>query len=182
MCCGIALSKVLTDTTLGRHHHDGEFFLLDCNFSKGMVDRAIFRVLYPLNGGVPSAADIQNNQQHDPTNIWGERNYFFNCHRDGPKGEKGGGDFAFFKNNLEAFSKTLKPEEITAAWTFAGSPGKWDPENAKGPVIKSVAGEGKQIKVTFSESVTVKGKPSLGAGGWNCGGVCVGERFGGAGV
>jgi pectinesterase len=146
---------------LGRHHHDAEFFLLDCSFPRSMIDQQIFRVIYPLNGGTPTAADIQNNLQHDPTNIWGERNYYFNCHRAGPNGEKGGGDFAFFKDNLAAFSPTLKAEQITAAWTFANCPSPWDPESTVGPQIKSIAAQGAQIAVTFSESVTVKGKPVL---------------------
>ena len=141
----------LGDYQLGRHHHDALFFFVDCSFTKGMVDKPIYRVLYPLDGGVPTAADIQNNLEHDPSNIWGDRNYFFNCHRDG-------GDYAWFKDNLTSFSPTLTPEQITAAWTFKGSSSPWDPENKISPKIKSIATKDKQIAVTFSEGVTVKGK------------------------
>ncbi len=146
---------------LGRHHHDALFFLLNCNFSNTMKDRPIYRVLYPLDGSPPTPADIQNNKQHDPTNIWGERNYFFNCHRDGPTGEKAAGDLPWFKDNLTAYSPTLKPEDITPAWTFANTPDKWDPENQIAPTIKSLTTNGKQITITFSENITVKGKPQL---------------------
>ena len=146
---------------LGRHHHDALFFLVDCTFSNHMTDKPIFRVIYPLDGGTPTAADIQNNQQHDPTNIWGDRNYFFNCHRDGPNGEKGAGDFPWFKDNLIAYSPTLKPKDITPAWTFANTPDKWDPESKLAPTIKSLTTNGKQITATFSENITAKGKPVL---------------------
>ena len=152
---------------LGRHHHDALFFLVDCTFSNTMKDRPIYRVLYPLDGGPPTPADIENNKQHDPTNIWGDRNYFFNCHRDGPNGEKNAVDlpaagvYAWFKDNLTAFSPKLKPHDITAAWTFANTPDKWDPENKLGPTIKSLTTNGNQITITFSENVTAKGKPVL---------------------
>ncbi len=152
---------------LARHHHDALFFLVDCTFSPRMIDRAIFRVIYPLDGGPPSPADIQNNQQHDPTNIWGERNYFFNCHREAPAtapaaadGKKTA-DYAWFKDNLTAYAPDLTADKITAKWTFAGSPNPWDPENKVGPTIKSIAAKGNQIAVTLSENVTVKGQPTL---------------------
>ncbi|HEY4328590.1 MAG TPA: pectinesterase family protein [Phycisphaerae bacterium] len=151
---------------LGRHHHDALFVLLDCTFSNHMIDKDIFRVIYPLDGGPPTAADIQNNKQHDPTNIWGERNYYYNSHRQAApevlaKDKTATADFAFHKNNLDKLAPDLKPEQITAAWTFAGSPNPWDPESKSSPTIKSVAAQDKQIAVTFSENVTVKGKPSL---------------------
>ncbi len=151
---------------LARHHHDALFFLLDCTFSSKLADRPIYRVLYPTNGGPPSAADIQNNLDHDPSNIWGERNYFFNCHREAAApaaadGKKPTADFAWFKDNLTAYAPDLTADKITAKWTFAGSPNPWDPENKSGPKIQSIAPKDKQIAVTFSESVTVKGQPTL---------------------
>ncbi len=136
---------------LARHHHDAQILLLDCTFSSAMLDRQPKRVIYPLDGGTPTAADIQNNKEHDPTNIWGERFYYYNCHRDG-------GDFAWFRDNLSSAAGAPRPEQVTAAWTFDG---KWDPENKIGPSISKVAAQGGQIAVTFSENVTVKGHPRL---------------------
>jgi pectinesterase len=145
------------DWRLARHHHDGQFYFVDCLFSATMLDRQPKRVIYPLNGGTPTAADIKNNQEHDPTNIWGERAYYSNTHRDG-------GDYAWMKDNLETAAGAPRPEQITAAWTFGG---KWDPENRRGPAASQVAAQGGQITVTFPESVTVKGQPRLAlASGW----------------
>jgi len=136
---------------LARHHHDAQFYFLDCTFAKTMADRPIKRVIYPLNAGEPSEADIQKNAENDRSNIWGERNYFWNCHREG-------GDFAWHSNNLASAAGSPKPEQINAAWTFAG---KWDPERSAGPVIKQIKAGAGQIGVMFSEPVTVKGKPRL---------------------
>jgi pectinesterase len=136
---------------LARHHHDAQFYFLDCWFAKTMIDLPPFRVIYPLDGGTPSAANIQRNKELDKSNIWGERAYFSNCHRDG-------GDYAWLTNNLPAAPGAPKPEQITAAWTFAG---KWDPEGKTGPAIRQVKPEGGQIFVRFSENVTVKGRPQL---------------------
>jgi pectinesterase len=139
------------DWRLARHHHDGQFYFIDCLFSATMLDRPPQRVIYPLNGGTPTAADIKNNKEHDPTNIWGERSYFSNTHRDG-------GDYAWMKENLESAVGSPKPEQVTAAWTFGG---KWDPENRMGPVAGKVEARAGQIAVIFPESVTVKGRPRL---------------------
>jgi hypothetical protein len=49
---------------------------------------------------------------------WGDRHYFYNCHREG-------GDFAWFKDNLNKAEGSPMPENITPQWAFAG---KWDPE------------------------------------------------------
>jgi pectinesterase len=139
------------DFNLARHHADGQFFFLDCSFSKTMRDLAPFRVIYPTNGGPPSEADKKRNKDNDANNIWGERSYFYNCHREG-------GDYAWFKDNLASAPGSPKAEQVTAAWTFAG---KWDPENAVGPKTKSVDLASGKITMTFSEPVTVKGKPRL---------------------
>jgi pectinesterase len=136
---------------LARHHRDAQFFFLDCAFSKTMIDRAPFRVIYPLNGAAPSEADRRRNQELDKDNRWGERSYFFNCHRDG-------GDYAWHTNNLSAAPGAPEPGGITAAWTFAG---KWDPEQAIGPVIRKLEVLTNRIELVFSEPVTVKGRPRL---------------------
>ncbi len=136
---------------LGRHHHDAQFYLLDCTFSPRMQDRPPRRVIYPLHGAKPTAADLKRNRDLDASNQWGERAYYHDCHRDG-------GDYAWFKDNLASAPGAPPPDAITAAWTFGGT---WDPESAAGPVVHSLKEDGDAIAVVFSESVTVKGRPGL---------------------
>ena len=136
---------------LARHHHDAQLYFLDCWFSSTMINQAPKRVIYPLNGGKPTPEDIQNNKEHDPTNIWGERFYYYNSHRDG-------GDYAWFQDNLGTAAGAPSPAQVTAAWTFNG---QWDPENQRGPAVQKVEPRGSQIAVTFGENVTVKGQPRL---------------------
>jgi pectinesterase len=136
---------------LARHHHDAQFFLLDCTFSPTMRDLAPRRVVYPLNGKAPTEADIQRNQGLAATNQWGERAYYHDCHR-------AGGDYAWFKDNLASAPGAPKPEQVTAAWTFGGT---WDPESTARPVVQKLEWKNDLIAVTFSDSVTVKGKPQL---------------------
>lgn len=136
---------------LGRHHVDAQFYFLDCKFSVKMRNNPIRRFVYPLNGGRLTEEDIQRNADLDKHNIWGERSYFYNCHRDG-------GDFDWFDTNLSSAPGSPKPEQITTAWTFAE---KWNPENQSGPVIQQLSVAGRQIALVFSEPVTVKGKPRV---------------------
>lgn len=143
---------------LARHHHDGEFFFIDCKFDRKMRDNAPYRVMYPLNGGPATPADTKKNKDADPTNIWGERAYYYNDHRTG-------GDYAWFRDNLNAAPGAPRPTDITAKWTFGG---KWDPENEHGPAVKTVAADpadASKVVVTFAENVTVKGHPRLALGG-----------------
>jgi pectinesterase len=141
---------------LARHHHDAAFYLLDCTFSKSMIDRAPFRVIYPIGDKPATEADVKRNAELDKTNVWGERSYFHNCHRDG------GADFSWHADNLQTAPASPKPEQVTAAWTFAG---KWDPERTDGPRIRDVATSDGRVSLTFDERVTVKGKPRLAVGG-----------------
>jgi pectinesterase len=136
---------------LGRHHLDAQFYFLDCQFSTNMADKVIKRVLYPLDGGTPSEADIKKNAENDKRNLWGERIYFWDCHRDG-------GDFAWFTNNLASAEGAPTAAQIDTAWTFAG---KWNPERTDGPAIQKVVSGTNSMQLVFSESVTVKGKPKL---------------------
>ena len=96
---------------LGRNHRDGQIFLLDCMFSKAMADTPIY---WP-----------EGSRTHWQ---WGDRHYYYNCHRDG-------GDYAWFKNNLEAAETAPKESEITAKWTFDG---KWDPEETMPSILPTV--------------------------------------------
>ena len=136
---------------LARRHHDAHFYLIDCTFSKAMRDKAPYRVIYPLNGGEPTEADRKRNADYDRTNVFGQRAYFFNCHRDG-------GDYAWHRDNLASAPGAPKAEQITAAWTFAGS---WDPERTAGPRIRRVVVEEGRVVLIFDEVVTVKGRPRL---------------------
>ena len=114
---------------LARHHHDAQFYFLDCRFSKTMLDKPPFRVLYPLDGGTPGASDLARNKDLDKSNRWGERSYFYHCHRDG-------GDYGWFADNLSTAPGAPKPKQITAAWTFAGT---WNPETKPAPPSKKLA-------------------------------------------
>jgi pectinesterase len=136
---------------LARHHHDAQFYFLDCTFSKTMIDRAPFRVIYPLDGTTPGEADIRRNADLDKSNIRGERSYFYHSHHDG-------GDYAWLADNLSSATNSPTPKQITAAWTFAG---KWDPERKLGPVIQKIAAQFDRITLVFDENVTVKGPVRL---------------------
>jgi pectinesterase len=141
------------DWYLARRHHDAQFYLLDCTFSKAMRDKAPYRVIYPLNGGTPTDADKKRNADYDRTNVYGDRAYFFRSHREG-------GDYPWHRDNLDSASGAPTPAQITAAWTFAHS---WDPERRDAPHIVSLRHQAQPDKliVTFSEVVTVRGKPRL---------------------
>ena len=93
---------------LGRNHRDGQIYLLDCRFSERMADRPIY---HPPS----SKTEWQ----------WGARHYYFNCHREG-------GDFEWFKDNLEKAEGSPRAGDITAKWTFGG---KWDPEATMSAVL-----------------------------------------------
>jgi pectinesterase len=136
---------------LARHHHDAQFYFLDCRFAKTMIDLPPFRVIYPLDGGTPSAGDIQRNRNYDKSNLWGERAYYYDCHR-------AGGDYAWFANNLSTAPGAPGPDQVTAVWTFAGT---WNPESTSGPAIRNIYVSTNQIGVEFTENVTVKGRPRL---------------------
>ncbi len=127
----------------GRHHLDAQFYFLDCTFPKTTADKPIGWVIYP--------DDPQCNANLDKSNIWGEREYFHNCHCTG-------GDFDWFTNNLATVPGSPRPDRITAAWTFAG---KWNPEDAPGPTIRHIQASAHQITVELGESVTFQGKPRL---------------------
>jgi pectinesterase len=154
---------------LARHHADAQFYVLDCTFSKAMADRPPRRVIYPLGNAPATDADRQRNADYDKRNLWGERAYFFNCHREG-------GDYDWFKDNLDQAPGAPKPNQITPSWTFAHvgeffqnshqetQPKPtigWDPERKDGPTIASTARKNNLFSIKFSESVTVKGQPQL---------------------
>lgn len=85
---------------LGRYHLDAQFFLIDCTFATAMADAPIYQA--------ESSKGVQ----------WGNRSYYYNCHR-------AGGDFSWMKNNLEQAENTPSPQKITARWAFDN---QWNPE------------------------------------------------------
>jgi pectinesterase len=82
---------------LGRYHREAQFYLINCEFAKNMKDVPIYRV------------------QTNNVIKWGERIYYYNCHREG------GNDFAWYKNNLPV---QLNAKDITVEWLFGS---RWKP-------------------------------------------------------
>jgi pectinesterase len=82
---------------LGRYHRDAQFFLVNCVFAANMKDQPIYRV--------PAGNTIQ----------WGERIYYFNCHREA------GRDFGWYRNNLPS---GIDVNNITVNWVFGK---RWNP-------------------------------------------------------
>ncbi len=89
---------------LGRHHRDGQFFLVNNRFSENLADSSIH---YPSYS--PNARPWK----------WGRRHYYAKNRRDG-------GNFSWFADNLHTYQDgKLRADDITARWTFGGA---WDPE------------------------------------------------------
>jgi pectinesterase len=136
---------------LARHHVDAQFYFIDCTFSQTMADKPPRRVIYPLGSAAATEADKQRNATLDKQNLWGERAYYFNCHRSG-------GEYDWFRDNFVQAPGSPKADQITAAWTFADT---WNPESTAGPTIEKITPHEKQLAVKFNENVTVKGHPRL---------------------
>jgi pectinesterase len=83
---------------LGRYHRDAQFYLVNCRFAGNMKDTPIYLV--------PTSNTIQ----------WGQRIYYYNCHRDG------GNDFKWYADNLPG---GVKASDITVNWVFKD---RWNPE------------------------------------------------------
>jgi len=96
---------------LGRNHLDAQIYLINCRFSKNMADRPFFRP--------PSSPREWQ---------WGDRHYFYNCHRDSA-------DYSWFRDNLASADGSPRAEEIDAGWTFDG---KWYPEASASLTATSV--------------------------------------------
>lgn len=125
---------------LGRRHREGQFYLLHCSFSKNMADAPIWRVTYPEE---PS---------QDKPNVWGDRYYYFDCHRAGDE------QFDWYADNLHAAPNSPRDEQITPAWTFDG---KWNPERTDAPQIVECTRTPNGFALRISEDVTVRGTPVL---------------------
>ena len=88
---------------LGRHHYDGQFYLLHNRFSQAMSDTPIYRRTYPKE------------PWRDQPNRYGARYYFFGNHVDSGK------QYPWLRDNIDA----EHAHNITAEWTFQGA---WQPE------------------------------------------------------
>ncbi len=86
---------------LGRYHRDAQFYLIDCSFAKNMADKPIYRV--------PTTNVIQ----------WGERIYYYNCHKDG-------GNYKWFADNLTKAKGSPEAKDISVQWLFGD---RWNPLN-----------------------------------------------------
>lgn len=80
---------------LGRYHRDAQFYLLDCTFADNMADQDIYRKVVT-------------------TNIikWGQRVYYYNCHR------KSGHDFSWMADNLDKAKGSPKASDVSPKWVF----------------------------------------------------------------
>jgi pectinesterase len=125
------------DFQLGRNAYPSQFYLLDCIFSKNMADKPIYI----------ARKDVE--LQEDKALY--QRKYFYNCHRDG-------GDYPWFADNLAQAPTSPKPDQITPSWIFGG---RWEPANTDAPSIERVERDGEKVALTFSEDVTVRGRPRV---------------------
>lgn len=91
-------------TLLGRYHHDSQFFLQNCHFSKNVLD-----------GNIHYA---YSDKVLDPC-PWGLRVYYNDCTREG-------GHSGWMNDNFDQSSTKPAYYDMTARWTFGG---KWDPES-----------------------------------------------------
>ncbi len=85
---------------LGRYHKDAQFYLIDCSFADNMADKPIY--LVAVQGNVIK---------------WGERVYYYNCHRNS-------GDYKWFANNLQTAKGSPDAKDINANWVFGK---RWNP-------------------------------------------------------
>jgi pectinesterase len=129
------------DFDLGRHHYDAQFYLIDCTFSDSMSNNPIYRVV---------SKDPKANRAFN----WGERYFFFNCHRKG-------GDYKWFSDNLIKANDKLKSIDINSSWTFEG---KWLPESVQGPKVEGYQIQGNMLILVFNELITITGEPVLKSG------------------
>ncbi len=125
---------------LGSNFRDAAWYFIDCEFPDTLKpDGQIF--IQQSNTSRPQAVSAMFKWSPD-------RIYF--------SGSKGP-DYPWLKDNLEK-SEAKSAAEISAVWTFSG---QWDPENSTPPAVSTVTRIGDIFSLTFTESVTVKGQPTL---------------------
>ncbi|MDO4758307.1 MAG: pectate lyase [Rikenellaceae bacterium] len=93
-----------TPTLLGRYHHDSQFFLQNCTFSKNVLD-----------GNIHYA---YSDKVLDPC-PWGQRTYYNDCMREG-------GHSGWMSDNFHTSEEKPIYYSLTPRWTFNNA---WDPES-----------------------------------------------------
>jgi pectate lyase len=128
---------------LGSHFRDAAWYFVDCEFPATLrAEGKIFIAQSNANRPKPVGAMFKW-----PT----DRVYFANAR---------GPDYPWLKDNIQN-SPAKTAAAISAAWTFSG---QWDPESSKSPAVVQSVRNGDGFNVTFSEPVTVKGRPALALG------------------
>jgi pectinesterase len=135
--CSI-ISKV--PVGLGSNFRDAAWYFIDCQFPDALKpDGKIFIAQSNVNNPQPVSAMFK----------WAiDRIYFANSK---------GPDYPWLKDNIEK-SPAKNASAVTAAWTFSG---QWDPESTVPTAIAGITRANDIVSIKFSESVTVKGKPTL---------------------
>ena len=125
---------------LGSNFRDAAWYFVDCEFPD---------TLKPEGKIFVAQSNPQRPQPVSAMFKWPtDRIYFANAK---------GPDYPWLKDNI-ADSPAGKASAVTAEWTFSGA---WDPENIMPPAVTGIVTAGQALNVTFSESVTVKGRPEL---------------------
>jgi hypothetical protein len=100
-----------------------------------------------------------------PLSLWGGSGRFYHARvniRDPVdfNRRRAGSDFPWHRDVLEPAPAGPPPAPLTAAWTFAH---RWDPERTDAPRILELRHQAQpdRLVATFSEAVTVQGRPTL---------------------
>lgn len=125
---------------LGSNFRDAAWYFVDCQFPFTLKpDGKIFIAQSNVNAPQPVSKMFK----------WATDRIYF-ARSKGP-------DYPWLKDNIEK-SPAKNAAVITAAWTYFG---QWDPESTVPPAVADIALASDRVSVTFSESVTVKGQPTL---------------------
>ncbi len=123
---------------LGSNFRDAAWYFIDCRFPPTLrADGSVFI----------AQSDVKNPQPVSKMFKWATDRVYFSGSR--------GPEYPWLRDNLEK-SEAKHAGEVTAAWTFSG---EWDPESAAPPRVVKVVRVDAFVTVTFSELVTVKGRP-----------------------
>jgi len=117
---------------LARHHYDAQFFFIRCRFSEKMEDRPVYRHRYP-------------EAQKNTPEYWGERNYFFECQKEGKS-------FDWYRDSLP---QGVQPDSISPFWTFDH---RWNPEDDRPIRVAGYEIRDTTLVLLFDAPVTVLGQ------------------------
>ncbi|MBL4561790.1 MAG: hypothetical protein JKX79_12495 [Labilibaculum sp.] len=123
--------------SLGRHHYEAQFVLIDCQFSKEMADKPIYYHQY------------KDHPEKNRPYFWRDRYYFYNC----TKEEQA---YSWYANNLRNAEPPIHQQSVSASWAFDGL---WNPEEKSLPYIIKYEINKNQLTLQFNELVGVD--PSL---------------------